>query len=138
MNRFVILICLILLNCGDSYDAPSNPNSIIGNWSISARSINEQSVPLGECEPFSVYTFNSDGSYSELIYAAVQNSDCLNNPSITFEGTWEALGESNYRFINNSETFEASIVFSGASQFTRIYDPEDPQISSVSETFIKN
>ena len=126
MNRFIILISLILVNCGDSYDTPSNPNSIIGDWSISARSINNQSVTLGECEPFSIYTFNSDGSYSELIYAAVLNSDCLNNPSITFEGTWEALGESNYRFINSSETFEATIIFSETSQFTRTYGSRRP------------
>lgn len=137
MKPYLIFLGLILLGCSNSDESVESSNSIVGEWRITARSVNDQNSPLGECESFSIYTFNSDLSYTELVYAAVVNSDCLNNPSITFEGSWEQLEDNRIRFSNSSETFEALISFNGPNQFQRTYDPEDPVINKLSETFAK-
>lgn len=120
-------------------DDSSSIENLIGQWKIVQRTLNGIDYPLGECEPFNIYTYNEDGTYSELIYTAVANSECLDNPNVEFTGTWEK-GDTLYIFNNsNSETSEVIIEFTSNNSFTKTNSgltfQNEPVISTLIEKF---
>lgn len=139
----LILLSVILSSCGNEDSSEVNVSAtLIGQWQITQRTIDGNDNGLYECEPYSVYTYRVDGTYSELHYAADVGTECLDNPSIEFTGTWQVNSESNYSFTNaNDETSEVFIVFDSNNSFTAIVsqlsNPIDPVIQTVAERFIR-
>ncbi|GGH38758.1 hypothetical protein IA57_04425 [Mangrovimonas yunxiaonensis] len=142
-NFILILLSTLLLSCGN--DDSSNPNNtvnLVGQWKITQRTIDGNENPLGECEPFSTYTYIENGTYSELHYTADANTECLDNPSIEFNGTWQKNSETSYSFTNsNDETSEFLIEFNSNNSFTKTFstlsNPNDPIIQTITEKFIR-
>ena len=141
-NKLLIIIISILLSSCKSDDSPSNNNTekLIGQWEIVQRNVNGVESLLGECEPFAIYSYNEDGTYSELLYAAVLNSECLDNPSVEFTGTWLKNSDNSYSFTNsNNITSEFIIEFisndSFTSTFSEFTNSNDPLIGTVVERF---
>ena len=145
IKRILALIFTVtLFACGndDDNNTSNNNDALVGQWKITSRTVDGQSVALGECEPFSVYTYNQTGTYTELHYAADQNSDCLNNPSTEFSGTWQKLGSNNYRFTNmTNEALNATIEFDSNNSFTKTFlgfpDIEDEVLNTVIEIYVR-
>src|SRR5690554_3637037 len=142
-NFILILLSILLLSCGND-DSPDSNNAVnlVGQWKITQRTIDRNENPLGECEPFSIYTYNENGTYSELHYAADANTECLDNPSIEFNGTWQKNSETSYSFTNSSnETSEFFIEFNSNNSFTKtsssFSNPNDPIIQTITEKFIR-
>ena len=94
----------------------------------------------GKSQPFNIYTYNADGTYSELIYAADANSDCLNNPSVEFTGTWQKNNDTSYSFTNSSNvTSDVAIEFNSNNSFSltiaALSDPNDPVFQTIVENY---
>ena len=139
--KLIVLLSLFALACGnDDSTNQDNTELLVGQWNLTQRIINNTQSTLGACEPFSVYTYSEDGTYSELHYAAEINTTCIENQSILFNGTWERNSNGQYRFTNsNSETSEVLIEFdtnnSFVKTFSSISNPNDPVIQTVQERY---
>ncbi len=85
MKKYILIIySALLISCSND----DNLDSIVGQWAIIERTVNGIDNPLGECEPFGILTFNEDGTFSVLLYVAIANTNCLDNPTSEFTGTW--------------------------------------------------
>ena len=130
MKHKLTLILIAILLCACNSDDASNSNDIerlIGQWRIQQRTVNGSQTALGECEPFSIYTYNENGTYTELHYAADANTDCLDNPSIEFNGSWQNNDGTSYSFTDsNNETSEVTIEFDSNNSFTRTFSVSSP------------
>lgn len=141
-NYLILILSIIIVSCGND-DGSDNSNTIenlIGEWKITQRIINGNEDTLGACEPFNMYTSNEDGTYTELLYAAALNSDCLNNTSIEFTGTWQNNNNNTYSFTNsNNITSEFLIEFFSNNSFykisTALSNPNDPVLATITEKY---
>ncbi|OUS00995.1 hypothetical protein A9Q86_09630 [Flavobacteriales bacterium 33_180_T64] len=139
----ILIISFTTISCGNDDDSiNNNSEKLIGNWKIIQRLVDNTESTLGECESFSEYSYNQSGTYNELYYAAVINSDCLNNPSIEFIGTWEKNNSNTYSFTNSqNEVSEFTIEFSSntsfSKTFTSLFNINDPIIQTITEEYIR-
>lgn len=140
---FVILFLNMSCDSGDDSGAAPQTFTIIGTWNISQRTVDEVEEALGECEPVNTYTYNANGSYSEIIYAADQGStSCLNNPSVEFTGTWTKNFDNSYKFTNSENVVTTrNIIFVNINEFYYEFNvlnsTTDPTIATIRETYIK-
>ncbi|MGB0524223.1 MAG: lipocalin family protein [Flammeovirgaceae bacterium] len=136
----LILLSIILFSCDDDDSSAVTEGNLIGQWTIVQRMVDGSEMALGECEPFSIYTYNEDSTYNELHYAAVANSACLDNPSTEFNGTWQKNAGTSYSFTNsNNQTSEVVIEFASNNSITitssEVTDPNGPVIQTITEKF---
>ena len=141
-NKYLILILSALIYSCGNVDDSNNSENLNGEWKITQRIVNENEDTLGECEPFNVYTYYSNGTYSELFYAAVTNSDCLNNTSIEFTGTWQKGSDGIYTFTNsNTMSSDYLIEFLSDDSFkktaTSLSNPNDPILTTIIEKYTR-
>ena len=141
-HKFILILSVILLfSCGDDDSASSsNTDALIGQWKIVQRLINGTQSALEQCEPFNMYTYNENGTYLELLYAADEDSECLDNPSIEVNGTWQKINATTYSFTtSNNETSELIIEFNSNDTFQITFstfsNPNDPAIQTIIETY---
>ena len=85
-------------------------------------------------------TYNENGTYLELLYAADEDSECLDNPSIEVNGTWQKINATTYSFTtSNNETSELIIEFNSNDTFQITFstfsNPNDPAIQTIIETY---
>lgn len=142
-NFILILLSVLLISCGNDDSSDLNEIiSIVGQWEITQRTIDGNENSLGECEPFSIYTYNENGTYSELHYAADVNTECLDNPSIEFNGTWQKNSGTSYSFTNsNNETSQFLVEFDSNNTFTKTFsassNPNDPIVQTIAEKYTR-
>jgi hypothetical protein len=141
-NKFIlILLSIIVFSCGNDDSSEANEaERLIGQWKITQRIVNGDQSDLGECEPLSVYTYNENGTYTELYYAAVANTECLDNPSVEFNGRWQKNSENSYSVTGyNNETTDIMIEFDSNNSFTKTFsvlsNPNDPIILVIAENY---
>lgn len=141
-NKFIlILLSILVFSCGNDDSSDSNQTErLIGQWKITQRIVDGNQNELGECEPFSVYTYNENNTYTELHYAAVANTECLDNPSVEFNGSWQKNSETSYSFTDsNNETSDVMIEFDSNNSFTITFsalsNPNDPIIQTIAENY---
>ena len=89
---------------------------------------------------FGVYIYNANGTYTELHYAAVENTECLDNQSVEFNGSWQKKSETHYCFTDsNNETSDVEIEFDSNNSFTLTFstflNPNDPVIHTIVENY---
>ena len=130
MMRSILLtgfICAFLTSCSNDDDNNSGQEfTIVGEWEITQRFINNQEQQLGECEPFTIYRYNSDGTYYERAYAADLNSPCLQNPFIEFNGNWSNSGSTytiSFTGPNTADIFD--VQFISQNSFSSEFDVVD-------------
>ena len=89
------------------------------------------------CKFRETYSLNT---YTELFYAAVANTECLDNPSVEFNGSWQKNSETSYSFTDsNNETSDVIIEFDSNNSFTKTFsalsNPNDPIIRTIAENY---
>lgn len=133
MKKLFLFLCLFLVavsfnSCNNNDDGDDEDiviiDKIIGKWKFSEMWYNNTPITLTDCERMMTLEFYDNGTYKEKDFEDAEfQGNC--KPLETVFGTWENLGNSNYKiseigipsvkitFITNKMTVEFTEIIEG-------------------------
>lgn len=119
---FAILLSFVFVGCSSDDDSgsPAGADSIVGSWEIyevytsftfDGMGTFEETISTSTCSTTPVISINADGSLTatdfEVDYDFNDNEECFIYGENS--GTWEDLGDGNFRFVLDGDTEDVSV-----------------------------
>ena len=138
----LLFIAANFISCNDDDDDPISIDKIVGNWQIDQEFLNNEELPLDECDKMSVIEFFQNETFTEKDYIY---DDVMENCQLfeTFNGTWENIDGSTYKISDISNVpgidiaIEVKIIFQSNKMIVEFSETIDGETISFKFIFIK-
>lgn len=147
MKKLIFILSLLFIaanfiSCNDDDDDPISIDKIVGNWQIDQEFLNNEELPLDECDKMSVIEFFQNETFTEKDYIY---DDVMENCQLfeTFNGTWENIDGSTYKISDISNVpgidiaIEVKIIFQSNKMIVEFSETIDGETISFKFIFIK-
>lgn len=147
MKKLIFILSLLFIaanfiSCNDDDDDPISIDKIVGNWQIDQEFLNNEELPLDECDKMSVIEFFQNETFTEKDYIY---DDAMENCQLfeTFNGTWENIDGSTYKISDISNVpgidiaIEVKIIFQSNKMIVEFSETIDGETISFKFIFIK-
>ena len=147
MKKLIFILSLLFIaanfiSCNDDDDDPISIDKIVGNWQIDQEFLNNEELPLDECDKMSVIEFFQNETFTEKDYIY---DDVMENCQLfeTFNGTWENIDGSTYKISDISNipgidiAIEVKIIFQSNKMIVEFSETIDGETISFKFIFVK-
>lgn len=138
MKKIFLLLTMAAFFVGCSSDDDNNnggsTQAIVGTWVITEFKVNDNDLPLTECEQLEKIIFAQDNKFDEQHYDnATSSGDCLNYDD-DFIGSWsetngnydiQANPDDSFAFFNDASSIAASFSGDGSQMEMVLQMPAD-------------
>ncbi|TXD82897.1 lipocalin family protein [Subsaximicrobium wynnwilliamsii] len=134
MKKLILLLTAVTLtftSCSSDDDNPPiqevEEDAFVGVWSLSKALLNDNELPIDDCDVQSNFTIKSNGTFVESSYTTTAAGTCESD--FADAGTWENLGNNTYKLKydadEDGDTYQEDVAVNTES-FSIFYD--DPYI----------
>ena len=119
INTFTMLfIAITFMACTQDDDTPPvEQTSIVGTWFLDFYVENNILTVEIECNRQIEFKFLGNNTYTLTTFAGDDLNNC--QPAVTFNGTWEFLGDSTFSLLVNGDENADEIVLTFQDNFTK-------------------
>ncbi len=122
---FALFLLVGFASCSDDDgNGSTEANRVVGEWKIQSLTIDGVSIPISDCEAQSRIKFTENGNFTSTDF--FEDFDTEECTSEVFNEKWEYRGNNVYRFTDDSESYDVTIMFSNNNNsFTVTEEDED-------------